>query len=73
VLLFLFKTPEQVALVSIKHNLQPHMCNDLTYVDISNLFFDMSAREIKQAVEKKIIKKEIRNKFIFQPSESTTC
>jgi len=29
VLLFLFKTPEQVALVSIKHNLQPHMCNDL--------------------------------------------
>jgi hypothetical protein len=31
VLLFLFKTPEQVVLVPIKHNLPPQMCNDLPY------------------------------------------
>jgi cellulose synthase/poly-beta-1,6-N-acetylglucosamine synthase-like glycosyltransferase len=31
VLLFLFKTPEQVALVSIKYNFLQHMCNDLPY------------------------------------------
>ena len=31
VLLFLFKTPEHVPLVPIKHNLPLQMCNDLPY------------------------------------------